>query len=210
MKSQIFLAFVLVLSQLFSFAAQAYMEVGESAEIQPQGKFKAGFIPQFKLSDGSGMNFSGFFDSGLSEATSFRLHLGGGDLDFFGGGSFKWVPIPDYDKQPAIGGKVEAIYGREGSESLATFRVMPLISKKFSTDHGEFVPYGAFPISLTTYKGSSDTQLHLVGGTEWRHPNTPNMEFGAELGLNANKSFSYLSFLVTLLMDDSVKVRGRR
>ncbi len=187
---------------LLGSAAQAFFETGESAEITPTGFYKVGIMPQIRLSDGSGMNVGGFFDSGLTEDKSVRVTLGAGETDFYTGGSFKWVPVPDYKNQPAIGAKLEAIYARKSSDSLVSFRVQPLLSKKFDTDQGLFTPYAGFPISITTWRSNTDTQVNLVGGTEFSTPQYKNMEFGAELGINGNKSFTYISGYITVLLDE--------
>ena len=190
-------------------SAQAFFETGESAEITKPGYYKIGIMPQIRLSDGSGMNVTGFFDSGLAEDKSVRVSLGAGETDFYTGGSFKWVPIPDYENQPAIGGKVEAIYARKSSDSLVSFRFQPLASKKFDTEHGLFTPYAGLPISVTTWRSNTDTQVNLVGGTEFVTPKIKNMEFGAELGLNGTKSFSYISGYITFLLDEKTGFKKR-
>jgi len=192
----------LTLGLLASTSAQAFFETGESAEITPAGFYKVGVMPQIRLSDGSGMNFTGFLDSALSEDKSIRVSLGAGETDFYTGGSFKWVPVPDYQNQPAIGAKLEAIYARKSSDSLVSFRVQPLLSKKFDTEDGLFTPYAGLPISITTWRSNTDTQLNVVAGTEYSTDRYKNMEFGAELGLNGNKSFSYISAYMTLLLDE--------
>lgn len=200
--------FCMGLSLLFlQFQAKAYFEVGESAEISKPGMFKVGVMPQIRLSGGSGMNFTGYFVAPVDEEKSYRLQAGGGDTDFYASGSFKWIPIPDYKNQPAIGGKVEAIFGREGGDSLVSLRVMPLISKKFEIHHGTLIPYGAVPLSYTTFRSTTESQINLVAGAEFITPQAQNMEFGGELGLNGNKSFSYISGYVTLFLDEKTGVK---
>jgi hypothetical protein len=203
------LALFTSLLTLTGASAQAFYETGESAEITRPGVYKIGVMPQIRLSDGSGMNVSGFFDSGIDEDKSVRVHLGAGETDFYTGGSFKWVPIPDYQNQPAIGGKAEVIYGRKSSDSVMSLRAQPIISKKFETDHGLLTPYGAIPLSVTTWRSNTDTQVNLVAGSEWSSPSLKNMEFGGELGINISKSFSYIAGYVTFLLDEKTGFKKR-
>lgn len=186
----------------FSTQARAFLTVQESNEISAVGKYKLGVEPQVRTSGGNGTNFSGFFDAPINEEMSIRAQIGAGDTDFVGGGSFKWVPIPDYKTQPAIGGKVSVIYFRESNDNFFTYRFEPIISKKFETEKGTFIPYGAIPLMLTTGNGSSVTGLQLAAGTEYITPNADNMTFGAEFGVNARDSFSYISGFVTIYIDE--------
>lgn len=181
----------------------AYYETAESAEVIKRNTYRAGLMPQIRLSEGSGMNFTGYIDTGMTEATSLRLLLGGGETDMYTGGSFKWIPIPDYEKQPAIGGKLEVLYARKSSDSAVSLRIHPMISKKFDTEQGLFVPYAAIPFGTYTYQSTTETPVSFVAGTEFITPEVENMQFGVEMGLNANKSFSYISAFATLLLDEN-------
>lgn len=197
-----------LVSVLFLFCASnsmAFMTVQESNEITPAGKFKVGAEPQLRTSDGSGFNFSGFFDKSLSDSVSLRGQIGTGETDFSTGGSVKWVPYPDFDKQPAIGGKLGATFWREGSDSYTTFRIEPLVSKKFDTDIGLVIPYAAFPIMFNNGNNYNKTSLQIAAGAEFHHPETDNMTFGAEFALNARDSFSYISVFATIYVDESDK-----
>lgn len=190
------------LSLFFLKPVFAFMTVQESNEITPTGQFKLGFEPQARLSDGSGFNFAGFFDLPVNEEMSARAHLGSGDTDFFAGGSFKWVPVPDYANQPSIGGKFGLIHWRESDHTFFTFRVEPLISKKFQTETGTFIPYAALPLMFNSGHEMNKTSFQLAGGSEFWHPDADNMTFGAELGLNLKDSFSYISGYVTIFLED--------
>lgn len=200
-KSRIYFAIYLI-TALVGQVAFAFFETAESGEISQVGQYKIGIIPQARLSDGSGMNLTGFIDSALNDESSVRFQLGTGETDFYTGGSFKWIPIPDYRKQPALGAKVEAIYGRESSDSFASFRFHPLVSKKYEIDYGWITPYASLPISFTTYKNNTDTQFNIVLGSEYKNTDYQNWEFGGELGLNGNKSFTYISVWATVFLDD--------
>lgn len=205
MQKSIFFALM-----IFFFQAQAFLTVQESNEIAAVGKYKLGLEPQIKMSGGSGANFSGFFDTALSEEMSIRAQLGAGDTDLVAGGSLKWVPIPDYKSQPALGGKASIIYSRKSSDNFFTYRVEPLVSKKFVTNQGTFIPYGSLPIMLTTGNGETVTGLQLAAGSEYLTANADNMTFGAEVGLNARDSFSYISGFVTIYIDQIKPLTKRK
>lgn len=208
--SVFFTALTTALILTVSWSAQAYFETAESGEIQKKGDYRAGLIPQVRLSDGSGMNFTGFLDSALNESSSLRLLIGGGQTDFYTGGSYKWIPIPDYDKQPAIGAKLEVIYARLSADSAVSLRLHPMASKRFEIDQGTLIPYIAVPFGTYTYQNTTEVPVNLVTGTEFMSPETDNMQFGVELGLNANKSFSYISAFATLLLDDTSGHKRRK
>lgn len=200
----------LVLCLLLTTPAQAFFETAETGEISRVGTYKLGAMPQIRLSEGSGMNFTGFFDTPLREDQSLRILLGLGETDFYTGGSFKWIPIPDYLNQPALGFKIEALYGRKSSDSLVSFRFHPIVSKRFSTDHGVFTPYGSLPVGVSSYRSSTDSQINLVIGSEYTNLELHNIDFGAEIGMNALKSFSYISGYVTFLMDEKVGFKTKK
>ena len=169
--------FLIILISLIPLHSNAFFSTGESGEITPKGTYRVGVEPQFKLSEGSGTNFTAFFDSALNDESSWRAHLGIGDTDFYAGGSYKWIPYPNFGSQPAMGLKFEAVYGRKASDSIIALRVHPLISKKFETDIGHFSPYASIPVGLVNYQSSNTFQLSLVAGSEYRTTNLPKWGF---------------------------------
>ncbi len=179
------------------------MTVQESNDITPKGKFKLGVEPQIRTSDGSGTNFTAFLDSPINEEMSARVLLGVGDVDLTAGGSFKWVPVPDYESQPAIGGKVGFYFWRESDESFTTLRLEPIVSKRFKTELGDFTPYASLPLMFNSGKGNNETGIQIALGSEYHHPEADNMTFGLEAGLDAKDSFSYISGYVTIYLEDT-------
>lgn len=211
MNKRILLSISTLLSALLlNSPALGYYETGESGEIQKLGTYRAGIMPQLRLSDGSGMNFTGFFDAALNEESSLRVLLGAGETDFYTGGSYKWIPIPDYDRQPALGLKAEALYARKGSDSAVSLRLHPLVSKKFEIEQGVITPYVSLPFGTTTYQSNTTTPVNIVTGLEFITPQVENTLFGVELGLNANKSFSYLSAFATIMFDEKSGLKKRK
>lgn len=193
---------------LLSNPAHAIMTVQESAEITPLGNYKVGIAPQGITSDGGGFNLAGFFDAPINDQASYRLHLGTGKTDFFGGGSVKWTPFPDFENQPAIAGRLGLIGGRDENVSMFILRFDPIISKKVESDIGLFVPYGSIPINHITIDGTSETTVQLVGGSEFISNRLENVTFGAEVGFDMKDSFSYVSGFATIYLDEGA-VRGQ-
>lgn len=181
--------------------SSAYIIMGESGELVEPGKSTLGFFPQFILSDGGAFNFISFVDTGLTEASSFRVQLSTGETDISGGASFKWVPIPDYQNQPAVGIKLGASLGREGDNNFSHFQVAPVLSKKRSTDYGLFIPYGAIQWSNLYISGENLRSLQLLAGTEYLHDDT-NLRFGAELAVEAKEASTYLGVWMTVPFED--------
>lgn len=195
------IALLLILSA-FSPYSFAFYTTGESAELIAPGKYHLGIEPQLRISDGSGFNVNGLIDTAFGKNGSIRGTLGFGNTDFFTSLAYKWVPIPDYDKQPALGGKLEVLYSRVGQTSLTGLKVHPLISKKFDTEYGLVVPYGSIPFTIFTTSAGSDTSLQLVGGAELSPEQTKKWKFSAELGVNMNKAFSYIAGTAIYLLDE--------
>jgi len=195
-----FTAFIALL--LITMPAQAIMTVQESAEITPQGNYKIGIEPQVITSTGGGFNTTGFFDAPINEQASYRIHLGTGDTDVYAGGSVKWVPFPDFDSQPAVGGKLSMILGNQNDLSLFVVRAEPIVSKKMETIIGLFIPYAALPINFVKIDGHSETGIQLAGGTEFIYNELENVTFGVELGLDVKDSFSYISGFATIYLDE--------
>lgn len=205
-------SFVLILLALMSHQAHAYLEFAESGDVTPRGTWKVGAGPQIKMSDGSGVNISTYLESGLRDDMSWRAILGAGDTKFYGGASLKWIPIPDYDRQPAIGARADLQFGNVSDSTTTIFRVAPLISKGFQTDYVFFTPYAATPIGIATYSGKSDIFAQLAIGSDIKVDQWKNILFTAELGASLSKSFSYLSLNAFYFFDakDGIKVRTRK
>ncbi len=161
--------------------------------------YRIGVEPQLRLSDGSGGNLGVFVDSALSEGWSWRGQLGTGDTDFWAGASAKWIPIPDFEQQPAIGVRLEVDLGREGTESFTVFRAIPMLSKGFDSEVGKLTPYVAIPFGIMATKGNSETISQLVFGSEATFEQSQGFVYTAEVGFKMSKSFSYLSGTVSYL-----------
>lgn len=198
------LALSLLLSLLLNSApAQAYLTIGETAELPPMTHYQIGFEPQFLTNEGGGTNISAFFDAPFSDSTSGRLWLGAGVIDFNVGATFKYVPFPDIDNQPGIGFRGGGFFARKSSENFLTLQLAPIFSKKVDTENGLFTPYAAVALNVTSTKERNFTGSQFVIGSEFKTSEIPDMHFGLEGGFNLNDSYSYISGTVTFPFDSS-------
>lgn len=141
----------------------------------------------------SGLNVLALIDSGLSEDSNIRGLVGVGDQDFQIGVFHKWVPVPDYNGQPAIGLLTGFTYMTDSDINELNVRIHPFLSKKYSSDFGEFNTYVALPIGLRKFDGGSNVPVQLTLGTELNSGHFHNVVFTAEIGLNLRSSFTYFS-----------------
>jgi len=195
----------LILSSLFtSFAAQAsFLSIGESGEILSGKDYQIGFSPQIATSGYSGVNAGAFLDAVWTEDMSSRFMLGVGEVDFYSSGSLKYIPFPDYERQPAMGLRGSFWYGREGSENITVFQIAPMVSKKYkSADYGTLVPYAAWGLNIGSEDGDSENGHQFFIGTEWKSPQVENVNFSAELALNLQNSVSGINFFVSIPFDN--------
>lgn len=199
--------FGLAITLTLTSTAHAINTFNESGELVSADTYKIGVEPQFGMSDSKGFDIGLFMDRSFRDDMGFRVSMGTGDTDYYLNGSLKWIPIPDYDGQPALGLKGGVTFWREKDFSFYTVTVSPLASKKQSTEYGEFVPYAALPIHMTNGNGVSKTSINLVLGSEWTTPEAPGYQFGAELGINAKDSYTYLSGYVAIFLDDSGRMK---
>src|SRR5688572_21060473 len=97
------LAALLLSASLLAPMAHADYAVLDNGEIMKKGSFKLTGSAQ-ALTENAGINLSGRGDMGINEDFGVRALLGFGKTDLYAGGLVKWLPIPDTDNQPAIGG----------------------------------------------------------------------------------------------------------
>ncbi|MCB0391853.1 MAG: hypothetical protein KDD58_11210 [Bdellovibrionales bacterium] len=191
---------------LFCFnSSWAYYSLMDTAELVDEGKYNANVETQFITDGEDGLNLLGRFDSRLSDETSYRIEAGFGVVDFNIAAFYKWAPIPDTDKQPAIsvaGGISIARYefGKESANDLS-LRVHPIISKKFKNDFGIITPYGGIPLGLRSVDGDTDLVAHLTFGSSVKPSRFDNISFMAELGFDLAEAFTYLSLGLNLSID---------
>jgi hypothetical protein len=184
-------------------AAHAYLTIGESTEVPKAADYQVGFEPQILTDGGGGSNFTAYFDSPFNDATTGRLWLGAGKIDFNVGATVKYVPFPDVDTQPGIGFRAGGFFARKSDLNILTLQLAPIFSKKWNTDAGLFIPYVAVALDLTNTKDRNYTGSQFVIGTEYKTTEIPNMYFGTEVGFNLQDSYSYISGNITFPFDSS-------
>jgi hypothetical protein len=175
----------------------AYLSLAETAEIIPEGHYRIGLIPEIILARGRTVDVGAFLDIPIHDSLSSRFIIGSGDTSFYTGGSLKWTPFPDIDKQPAIGFKTSFVYARTSSVSLYNYQVSPLISKIVKTEQGTLIPYVGIPVTLIYANSTNKTAAQFTVGTEWVY--NKDIQFGGELNLNLSETESslvaYINFL---------------
>lgn len=186
-----------VLGLFLTSQAQAYLSMAESGELVSPGKYQVGIEPQFLTNKGNGANVNVFFDTALSDSSSARISMGAGSVDFNTFASVKWIPIPDFDNQPAMGLRAGAGIARDEDENVIQFQVAPLVSKRFDTEYGLTVPYLAVPFTFLNTKEENLVASNLVLGSEFQYVDWKEASMGAELGVDLNKSYSYISLFLT-------------
>lgn len=196
----IFVSFAFV---SFSLSSQAgYLTLGESGEIIPEGTYAIGASPQVLTNDGGGFNISAFLDASWNDSMSSRFILGTGETDFYTSGSFKFIPFPDVDRQPAIGIKASLWYAREGTSNVTTLQIAPMLSKKYETESGVFIPYAAWGWNTNRSGGSSDSGHQFFLGSDWLEPQLGHMHVTGEVAFDLKDSISSVSLFLSFPFDN--------
>ncbi|NQZ00532.1 MAG: hypothetical protein HRT45_07670 [Bdellovibrionales bacterium] len=199
----------LVCSITSAASAFAFYSTVDDGYILKEGQYRVTGTGQMITSEGAGGNATGRFTHPWNDEIQIEALAGFGDVDFQAGAFAKWVPIPDYENQPAIGVKIGALYGTVESLSEVSFRVHPLISKAFESDIGTFTPYGSIPIGMRFYDSKIDIPTQLVAGSFYKHPELSSVSFALELGFELNKAFNYVTLGVVLDIDEAEGVTFR-
>jgi hypothetical protein len=192
-----------LLGILFCSTSHAFISLAESGDVLPMGKYQVGLEPQLITSKDSGGNINVFFDAPINESTSARVSLGAGVVDFNSFASVKYMPFPDVDNQPAIGIRGGLGFTRLDDDNVLVLQAAPMVSKKFDTVYGMTVPYLALPFTFFNEKHDSFVASNLAIGSEFHSTEVKEINFGAELGLDLNKSWSYISIYASFPFDGS-------
>jgi len=182
---------IFVTAFLLSRVGHAFLAVHETAEILPNNYYKIGLAPQLVLTDGGGFNLGFHVDTHIDDDLDGRIEFGGGNTDFWTQASVKWVPFPDVDKQPAMGGRFAVIYTRDDEKNYTGLQIAPIFSKKADTRYGDMIPYVALPITWFNSKSRSYTSTQFTVGAEWYNIN--EKQIGSEFNLNLNNALTSVS-----------------
>ena len=193
---------VFFVSALFTSTHAAYLSLGESGEVIPESTFQVGAAPQVITNGDGGFNVAAFLDAGWTDSFSSRFMLGAGEVDFYVSGSAKWIPFPDVDRQPAMGLKLSLWYAREGSSNINTIQLLPMVSKKYPTDNGIFIPYAAYGISNYSIAGSNKTGDQFFIGSDWKNPDFGSINVTGEIATSLKDSTSSISIFASIPFDN--------
>lgn len=189
----------------FSLPAHAYLSLNETGELLREGDFRLGAIPQVYLADGGGSNVAAFLDFSVSPSVNSRFLIGGGSTDFWTQLSAKWIPIPDYQNQPAMGLRGAVIYARDNNLNFYNIQVTPIISKVTDSAYGQMIPYIGLPVTVMYSDNRSVTAMQFAIGNEWVVG--PDFQVGAELDLNLSNTTTAISVHLNFPFDGRIGYR---
>lgn len=174
-------------------SAAAYQSLLSTGDMVQPEKFQLlGYIENiFDDLDGFNANVRGTY--GITDELQGDLELGAGEFDVMLGAFLKWVPIPDYEKQPAIGVRAGLSYFDTDRYSQTSITAMPFVSKGVESPQGRFTPYIGFPLAINSNSNDTFFSSRIAFGTEWTHPEQKQIHVVGELGLELSKSFNSLT-----------------
>lgn len=178
---------------LISTNAFAYYNIHDTGDILSRGKRNIIGQTQLILDSGTKANVTAAYDWPINDSSQIRSFIGVGDT-FHLGVKYKWVPVPDYDTQPAMGAIFGAQFANVDSEVEVSLSASALFSKKYDFKKlGKHNLYVAPTASVVISDGDTKVPLQLIGGTMFKLKKFKNAYLTTELGLEVAKSFSYIS-----------------
>lgn len=186
--------FVCLIQFVFQSTSWAYFSFLDNGEVLPEGTYNAQAALQNVTSkDSSGVNLIAQLDTNAGKNGNFRLQLGSGATDYFGGFFYKWSPIPDVDNQPALGVVLGTIVAKENDESLVAVPIKGFITKNFQFSFANLSPYLALSTSLLVTNDEADNPSHFIIGTEWFPTENEPYSVFIEFGGNVSDAFNYIA-----------------
>jgi hypothetical protein len=179
----------------------AYHSLLTNGHFLESGEYRLLSEVQFLTTVDSGVNINFHGESYLTDDLNLKASLGFGTTQFNLSAYIKWVPIPDLDKQPAIGVLGGLAFGQFEDENDFSLKVSPFISKHFDLEIGELTPYLAVAFSVRNHNSTTSTPLQLVIGNELLSFDWSHIRFFAEAGFDLNESFSYFSLAASVDID---------
>lgn len=181
----------IILPVVFTLGAQALASSTlDNGTVTPKGRYRG----TLELQGAGGLNLVGRVDMGLGSATGVRALLGTGATALQWGLFYKWVPIPDYHRQPAIGLLGGFVFTHGDNKSAVTLRAHPILSKNLKSEFGDIIPHIAIPIGLRLHEGKTTVPVQLALGLEVRPDATRDFSFWLEGGANIANADGYISF----------------
>ncbi|MCS6838249.1 MAG: hypothetical protein NZ480_05320 [Bdellovibrionaceae bacterium] len=171
----------------------AYLSILDSGEPTSNKEMTVGFAPQFIVSDSGGSHGTFLFKTGVGSGQDLMIQAGFGHIDFWLTLATRWIPIPDYENQPAVGVRFDGTLAREASSSIGHMRLAPFLSKRFLSEVGQLEPYLYIPFGLTIHEGKYDNIASLVVGSQIQVEDLLPLYFYVETGFDVRNSFTYVS-----------------
>lgn len=193
MKNKILACLFAIGALASTSSSYAHYSFQDTGDLLAKDRYAIGTELQFVTSGDDGANLLGKFDGGFTDDLNYRLIVGVGNTDLQLSALVKWVPVPDYDKQPAFGITSGVLYARFAGENELSLRATPFVSKKFEVEFGTLTPYAALPVAIRTYDSDTDVLVQFALGSKYSHPDVIGTEFTAEIGFDIDKAFNYFS-----------------
>ena len=188
-----YLTTVLIVSLMVSKSwggIHSTLETGEIAE-----RIRANISTQWLINGGyEGVGVMGNVEVPFSESSSWKVGLGkGSDINLQADGSWKWVPIPDYERQPAVGLISGVTYihcpcPNSGADSTFGLYVHPILSKKIEADFGTFNTYTGPLLGFMFGDNNTQYPVRFTLGSELMIDSMKNLGFILEGSLNLSNS----------------------
>lgn len=177
--------------------AQGYQSFLSTGEILQKEDFQLlGYIESV-FDEFDGINANLRFAKAFDEEFQGELEVGMGEFDVYLGAFVKWVPIPDYESQPAIGVRAGLSYIKVDDFNETNISLAPFVSKAFETQVGKVVPFAALPFGIGNNSGipnqDDDTffMSKLSLGAEWSSKEwEKDIRIIGELGVELSDSFN--------------------
>jgi hypothetical protein len=188
------LSLVFLTCALYCQTSWAYFTTFDTADTLSTDHYRLGPEGQFIFNKLQGFNAISHFDMGVGEGQEMKFVLGTGIVNFQAGAFYKWIPIPDVDKQPGIGAFMGFLYGYQNGASIMNLRFHPLVSKKFIIDGKSYItPYASVPFGVSFGSGTTTAPIQMAIGAEWLPQFLNNLRIMSEIGFEINAAFSYFS-----------------
>ena len=183
-------------------AFAGYYSTMDTGKLLKEGHYNLGAETQFITEGDDGVNLDAKLDGPIDDEWNWRGMVGFGTTDFYLGGFVKWVPIPDFENQPAVGALIGVLYANYSHISALNFRFHPFVSKSFIFDFGEITPYAALPLGFRTADGDTDFTVQVALGSQFKPDAFERISFLAEIGFDIDNAFPYFSIGATLEFDE--------
>lgn len=168
---------------LVSMSSHAYMSHMTTGDILQKNQVQAlGYLEFWR-----GTNVNARASMGLTDSLQGDLEVSSGDIDFMVSAMAKWVPIPDYQKQPALGIRGGITYLDTDRYTQTSFSATPFASKFFESPHGKFAPYLGVPLALNTNSDDTFFTARAILGVEWTPINHSNIHIIGEGGTKISR-----------------------